>query len=344
MSEPRRLELVVPGLLGPVTDADAVARLGLDLPVLGRLLARARLRRDPGAEGEGAFLRPFGVAGPPWPAAAAARAGEADDADPGERWWLRVDPVHLRVDTTRARLFGAHALNLTEDEARELTARLNEFFAADGLTFEAPAPDRWYVGFERSFDLHTHAPEHVTGRNIDPFLPTGADARAWRGWLNEVQMLLHDAPVNAERESRGALPVNSVWPWGGGSAPAVVTAPARVWSDEPITRGLARRAGTPLREPPTHPDDVAFEPGSTLLVDTSAIGPLVHGDIEEWLERLARLERLWLAPLLDRLRHGRLDRLDIVPADGRRFAVTRTDLRRFWRRPRPWTHWLKEEQ
>ena len=343
MPSPRRLELVVPGLLGPVTDADAVARLGLDLPILGRLLARARLRVDPDADGEGALLRPFGIAGPPWPTAAAARAGEVDDADPGERWWLRADPVHLRVDTTHARLFGAHALDLSVDETAALVARLNEFFAADGLAFEAPAPDRWYLGFERAFDLDTHAPERVAGRNVDPFLPTGADARAWRSWLNEVQMLLHDAPLNAQRERRGALPVNSVWLWGGGIAPAAGTAPAHVWSDEPVTRGLARRAGVAWQRRPDGPGEVAFEPGTSLLVESGLVGPLVHGDIEGWLERLARLDRIWLSSLLERLRHGRLDRLDIVPGDGRRFTVTRVDLRRFWRRPRPWTRWLKEE-
>ena len=280
MAAVRHLELVVPGLLGPVTDADAVARLRPDLPAL---LARADPVRGTAPESLAPIFDAFGISGPDWPAAAPARLGEADGNSVrlGERWWVRADPVHLRVDTTHARLFGAWALDLRAEESAALIERLNELYAGDGLVFEAPAPDRWYIACPRPSDLRAVTPDRVAGRNVDAFMPTGSDARAWRAWLNEVQMLLHDAPVNADRERRGALPVNSVWLWGGGQCPAVSDGPDRVYADEPVAVGLARLAGIPGESTGAAPWSGQWPEGNTLAVDARAVDPLVHGEMPE---------------------------------------------------------------
>ncbi len=345
MAAVRHLELVVPGLLGPVTDADAVARLGLDLPALAWLLARADPVAGTGPDSLAPVFDAFGVSGPDWPAAAPARLGEADGDSVrlGERWWVRADPVHLRVDTTHARLFGAWALDLQADESAALIERLNGLYADDGLVFEAPAPDRWYIGCPQPSDLRAVTPDRVAGRNVDAFMPEGSDARAWRAWLNEVQMLLHDAPVNTDRERRGALPVNSVWLWGGGQCPAVSGAPDRVYADEPVALGLARLAGIPGKSTGAASWTGQWPEGNTLAVDARAVDPLVHGEIETWLECLAALERDRIAPLVQGLRQGHLDTVTIAPGDGRRFRVNRRGLRRFWRRNRPWTAWLETD-
>lgn len=333
------LTVIVPGLLGPVTDPDAVAGLLPDLPATAALLARADRLADTATTAEAALCRAFGIDGPPWPVAAAARAGEADAVAPGGHWWLRADPVHLRVDTNHARLFGAHVLELEAGEADALVARLNAHFGADGLVFETPAPDRWYLALDEAQALEAHTPAEVAGRNVDHFLPTGADAARWRGRLNEIQMLLHDAPPNRAREQHGRPTVNSVWVWGGGHAPTTRAAPAQVLAADPLARGLARLAG--MEAGPLPASATALEPGGhTLVFEPAAREPLVHGEIEAWLGAIQRLEGAWLAPLRERLRRGDIGSLDIVPADGRRFRVTRAALRRFWRRPRPWTHWL----
>lgn len=345
MATARHLELVVPGLLGPVTDADAVARLSPELPSLAWLLARADRGAETATESLAPVFEAFGVTGPTWPAAAVARLGEPDgDAVTlGERWWVRADPVYLRVDTTHARLFGAWALDLQANESAALIERLNEFYADDGLVFEAPVPDRWYIGCPRTSDLRAVPPDRVAGRNVDAFMPEGDDARAWRAWLNEVQMLLHDAPVNTRRERRGALPVNSVWVWGGGRCPVVSAGPGHVYADEPVALGLARLAETPAAPVDAAPWTAAWPAGDSLAVDTRAGDPLVHGEIETWLECLAELERDRIEPVLRGLRQGRLDAVTIAPGDGRRFRLTRRAMRRFWRRSRAWTDWLGVE-
>jgi len=69
--------------------------------------------------------------------------------------------------------------------------------------------------------------------------------------MNEAQMLLHEHPVNAGREARGELALNSIWFWGGGVIDASKARPfSTVVGDDPLTRGLALAAGIPARALP----------------------------------------------------------------------------------------------
>lgn len=352
MAESRRLLLIVPGLLGPVPDPGALAALAPELPALGRLLSRADCERDGILGGEASICAAFGIEGPPWPVAAAARAGEdvSFDEQAAQRWWLRADPVHLRVDSSNARLFAGYALRLQAAEADQLVATLNAHFAADGLCFEAPAPDRWYLSLDQPAGLTTHSPAEVAGRNVDSFMPAGEDARVWRTRLNEAQMLLHEAEANSARERAGALPVNSIWLWGGGWTPRPSSGPGHVLADDALTRGLARLAASAsaadreqsLGELPAHGVDWQPTAGTTLAVDWGLRDPLIHGEPEVWLEAIQRLEQDWFSPLLNRLQAGAFDELEMRPGDGRRFVISRRRLRRFWRRGRAWSSWLEQ--
>ena len=58
-------------------------------------------------------------------------------------------------------------------------------------------------------------------------MPRGADGGTWKRWQNEIGMLLHEHPVNVEREANGNVPVNGVWFWGGGRLADVSRVPAR---------------------------------------------------------------------------------------------------------------------
>ncbi len=345
MPETRRLLLLAPGLLGPVADADAVAALCPSLPALERFLRRADVLDDVHADRfEAARFAAFGLGGAELPVAAVSRFGEADGgtAHVGESCWLRADPVHLRIDTHTARLFGDHVLGLDGDEARALVRRLNEHFANDGLHFEAPAPSRWYVAVQETVKLHTHPPYRVAGRNIDAFLPSGEHAGRWRGWMNEAQMLLHDAPANRERERSGRLPVNSIWPWGAGRLPPqpLETVPDAVWAEDPVTLGLARLANTRSEPLPRGAHEWQPVTGFNLVATTAALEPLVHGDIEDWLARVARLDGDWLAPLQRRLAAQELDAVELAVDTPRRYRLRRAHRWRLWRRRRAWTRWL----
>jgi len=347
MTQNRRLQMIAPGLLGPVTDADAVAALHASIPALERFLARADARDEVSPDFAAAVFAAFSLGGRDLPVAAVSRLGEHDGgtAHVGEFHWLRADPVHLRVDTHNARLFGSHMLELQADEARGLVERLRAHFEEDGLRFEAPVPERWYVATRENFDLHADSPQRVAGRNIDLFLPTGTDAGRWRQWMNEAQMLLHDAPENLRRADEGRLPVNSFWPWGGGRLPVepFETVPDVVWSDEPMVHGLARLAEIPAHPLPASVADWLPAEGDNLVVHSGLADPLVHGDIEGWLEAVDRFAGKWVGPLHERVGAGELDEFVLAVDGSRRFRLRPVHRRRWWRRRRPWTRWLDRE-
>lgn len=347
MPEPRRLLMIVPGLLGPVTDVEAVKALHPSVPLLERFLARADVEDDVNEDFAAAVFAAFAIGGRDLPVAPVSRLGEHDggSAHVGEYYWLRIDPVHLRIDTHNARLFGDHVLELDADEADAFIERLHEHFAEDGLRLDAPAPARWYAAVTERFELHTESPQRVAGRNIEPFLPSGADAGRWRRWMNEAQMLLHDAPENVRREREGRLPVNSFWPWGGGRLPVepIETVPAATWSDEPLVRGLARLAEVPAHSLPARAADWIPGEGDNLVVDANVVEPLVHGDIEGWLTAVERFASDWIGPLQERVAAGELDEVTLAVDGPQRFRLQTRHRRRWWRRKRSWTAWLEAE-
>jgi len=333
------LIVVVPGLCGPESDPPLSDYLRDSRPVaLDCLLSRARVAADSG-HGLGATLgRLFGLGlEPDRDLPVAALTWLADTGQSSGAWLMRADPVHLRADQSRLRLFDCHSFTITREEADALVAAFNAYFRETGWELAAPQPQRWYLSLPQPAALQTQSPDRVAGQDIDPCLPRGAEAARWHALLNEIQMLFHSHPVNAAREQRGAPPINSIWPWGGGGLPAQLQPRVtRLLADHPLAVGLARHAGLPRAELPASVRELLAMPGAgcTLLVDDRLEWPMHYGDIEAWLDGLQALEADWFVPLLAALRSGAVASLEIHPCNGLGFHVTRGGLRRFWKRVR----------
>jgi hypothetical protein len=85
------------------------------------------------------------------------------------------------------------------------------------------------------------------GESVQPHLPQGEDAAAWRLLLTEVQIAWHHHPVNAARDERGAAPVNGLWLHGGGRHAALpASGLAQVAAHDPAVRGWAQAAGAAI--------------------------------------------------------------------------------------------------
>jgi hypothetical protein len=146
--------------------------------------------------------------------------------------------------------------------------------------------------------------------------------------MNEAQMLLHEHPVNTEREARGAPAVNSVWFWGGGTLDARIARPfSVVLAEDPLARGLALAAGIPERQLPASAGAALAmlppEGAALMLLDSSASAALEHD---------------WFEPLLAALGRGRIGMLSLVlPGKESILEVetVRSDLRYFWRTRKP---------
>ena len=310
------LILVVPGLLAQPPDALAAA------PSLAAI-ARAASRPRVDARGlASALLTAIGAADET-PVAPLAALGAG--IDPGDDYIIAADPVLLAADRDDVVLLG-RVDDLAADDAATLAALLDRHFAADGLRFVLARPDAWFAQARHAPDLRTTPFDAACRRGIYAHLPHGADAITWRRWQNEIQMLLHEHPVNEAREAHGRAPVTGIWFWGGGRLADAVTlpvvdvtaAPGRVGD---IARGIAQAArGTlALLDAPDDAERVAA--GASRNPAAGAARPaLVVLDTLGQAEDIAALEARWLLPAARLLFTRRIARLELL-ADGNGIAA-----------------------
>lgn len=339
------LTLVIPDLI-PSQPAGALVDVYRDLavPDLAFLLARAQRRAFPGIGLETWLGRHFGL-GEDDELPVAALSLLAEHGDPGEAYWLCVDPVHLEPHRDQLVLGGPETLAIGRTEADALVAMLNAHFSGHGISFHHIRPDRWYARLTKPLALRTHPLPEVSGHSINALMPAGPDGGRLRRLMNDVQMLLHAHPVNRAREAQGQPTVNSIWPWGGGRLPAVEARPFdHVWADDLLAQGLALASHTPCAELPANGHVLleAAEADNHLVVLDGLRAAAARGEAEVWRRALRNLEEKWFKPLAQAFRKGRLTGLVILALGrphGMRFELAPRARWKFWRRARPLAHY-----
>ncbi|MEK7207629.1 MAG: hypothetical protein AAB134_07095, partial [Pseudomonadota bacterium] len=308
---------------------------------LETLLSRAEPANKPPPAGfEASQFSLFGIAKEEHtdlPVAAVTRVLDMGVIDNG--WWLRADPVHLSLERDSLVLADASRLDVTPEEAGRLVAEIMEVFKADGWVLKAPRPDRWYLKPVQTQQITTTPLSEVVGQDIHPYLPQGPGGKAWHTTLNEIQILLHTATANVERERNGKLPINSLWFWGGGILPRIKPVSwVQVWSAEPVSLALARLSGTPSENPPSSFDEwmqQVVKPGDHLVVLDEVHDAVLSGDQQEWITAVQGIEQAWMAPLLSTLKKSGLGSASLLTDAGQGFSLTPRMARRWWRRRRP---------
>ncbi len=235
-----------------------------------------------------------------WPIAPL--TARASGLTPGQDFWLRLDPVFLDVGLRGPYLRGD--LHLPPEDTHVLARLLTPLLAEPGFSLHPPGPSAtdgaFHVRCPAPPDLQTTPLDQVTGRLPMAFLPRGKDAPLWARLLHEMQMLLHDHPLNLRRQDQGQAPVNSFWLWGGGLLPPPCHGLDRVWGRHPLLQQMARGTGVAVADCPPHAAEALQAPGQSglvLLASTNAAP--------------ATWERDWFRPLARALRLGRLATLNL---------------------------------
>jgi hypothetical protein len=198
------------------------------------------------------------------PAAAITRQFLAGDA--GDTLWLSADPAWVQPDMSGVRLLACGRMGLSLDEAQALAEPLRPVFDEAGMQLEISTPDHWHLRLPADTPLPGLAPpSQALGEDLAQHLPQGAHGRRWRVLQNDIQVLLHQHPLNAQRRTRGQSLLNSLWMWGGGRLPAPSTTTLTgVVSDDLLLRARAARAG--IAQPLRTADAVAAA-GAGWLID-----------------------------------------------------------------------------
>jgi hypothetical protein len=224
-------------------------------------------------------------------------------------WACLATPVHYTAEMSNVRLAHDGILRLDQATAAALALDFNRIWRDSGIAMKVGRFADLFCIFDAPLRVTTQDPEVVLDRHIEDFLPQGADAPRLRRLMSEIEMWLFEHAATGAPRARHSSTANGLWLWGGG---ALRTAPA-------------------LLDLESAGEDVVF---SYFNGDVSRGGVVVapRPDSAEW----PAAEAQWLKPAVTALKSGRLKRLLLSGAD-RCFTIRAANLRRFWRRDRPWT-------
>ena len=243
----------------------------------------------------------------------------------GERsaaWMAAADPVHLEPMINDLRVSAFSTDELKASELRSLYADLQASLAGNSDVAFASIGRYGYLRGTSDFPVANVAPRCAHGESAEKHGPSSDPDGAYHRLLGEIQLALHQHPLNERREANGQRSINSLWFWGGGVAPEkeIKSIPPLFANDElflgywesctAVTEHWEGDFGRCL--------DVAV--GDFIVVADEADASLV-------IEHLQELRRM----LADR----RISRLSVLFGDGLNIQLDRLSKFRFWRRTSP---------
>jgi hypothetical protein len=192
---------------------------GLRSPSAEWLLGRADREGTSGADWR-SWLLEWAGAGPAdtrgWPAGPCVRA--SIDGRWPEGTWLCATPVHLLTGIDHLQLAPLETLRIDAEESTELVRSIDSFLAEVGMKLVRVRDATWALRWNGPLRASTWEPAQAAGLDVFDFMPSGPQAAKLRSLMNEIQMLLHDHPVNERRARKGEPVINSLWLWGAGES------------------------------------------------------------------------------------------------------------------------------
>jgi hypothetical protein len=268
------------------------------------------------------------------PASIAARCCNA--LKPGAVWL--ATPVHCSASLASVHLEHRGLLKLSAVELAALAADFGKVFEGSEFALLALAGGGFLLTGPAMGDTQGSEPARAVGMSIAAALP---QAPALRRLGAEIEIWLHEHPVNSARSARGELPVTGLWLWGGGipapgprKAARASVASDRAYGSDPYLSGLWCARGGEAQALPESIAAVEAAPArcSVILIE---LAELLTADRRASLgDALALLDARWLAPAAAHLARGAMHSLTVI-ANDRCLTLARRDFLKLWRRARP---------
>ncbi len=228
-------------------------------------------------------------------------------------FWFCLNPVHIHVARDHLVMQDQRRLAISEQEARQLFELAHAICEEDGHSLLWGDAKHWFLRADDWAELHTASLDAASGHNMDIWLASGAQARAWRRLQNEIQMTWHAHPINQAREERGERSINSVWLHSGSA-------------QLPATDFL-------MTELPYH--QLAASTCKRIVLPHLS-EPALNSDWGNWLAQFQKLEQDWFAPLCLALRDRKMGQIKFIFSDEQSLhivACRAPQAWRFWRKP-----------
>jgi hypothetical protein len=285
--------------------------------------------------------------------AAAARPSAATSVASGTVAWMAT-PMHLIAGMTSIHVDRRSILRLNTADQTTLADDFQRVFHDSGFHLQPlEAGDFLMLGPEVAH-TETQEPTRALGGSMGQHADS---SKALRRLGSEIEMWLHDHPINDTRRRRGELPVTSLWLWGAGAVTgrgdvgsargAVGGRPAIAAgaSDSPGTahgalafgrdsylQGLSAMRGAKVAPLPEQLADVFSYPHAQRAVLVIEIGVMLQSN-PKWtfFEAVADIDRRFIAPAVDAVNGGQCKRL-VVLANDYELTLRASDRLKFWRR------------
>jgi hypothetical protein len=311
------------------------------LPALETVLARARRHALP-AGWRGWLAERVGERPLPPAERVAAMQG---CAEPTRGHWLAT-PVHLFAGLDSVHVHPAGLLRLGDAEQQQLVSEFAAVFADSPWRLQALG-ERELLLSGPPLRASADDPAVVLGQEPTAAMPRGPDATALRRLGSELELWLHEHPVNLERQQRGELPVTTFWLWGARSDAA---------SDSELAQAM--RAPSDLVQPSVLPQLIgcdtyanalwrahaadraplprdASELGAALFTGRGSIVLYAPDNAGGLAALLTQLEQHWLRGALAALRARRIHTLWLLTG-AHAYQLGWLGLLRVWRPREPW--------
>lgn len=260
-----------------------------------------------------------------YPSAAVIRTGASGERASG--FWLRAQPIHFAAGLDRLTTVVLRGdSRMSESERALLEPIFTEHLQSSGLELHHACNDEWLLRSDVSLQLQTVSPEFAAANPRAEILPRGRDAGNLRRLMTEMQMLLHEHPVNARRQARGLPVINAIWIHGEGMLSDTASASLpEAWGEDFYLRGIYRLHDKSVRATPIDVPTMLsqMQRESVAVIDAS------DSDV---------LETQWLAPLTRALRGGAIAKLTLM-LDEWQVTADRAAMFKLWRRERPPMEW-----
>ncbi len=174
---------------------------------------------------------------------------------------FRCNLVTLEFQGNKIVMEDFSAGHITNEEARRVIIDLNRELATNEIRFYAGVSYRHLMvlrngaaKFSNMEKLEIPPPHDIIGKEISSFLPRMKEPVLTL--MKESQRLLKNHPVNHVREAKGLPPANSIWLWGQGRSPQMITLKERfgmdgyVISAVHLIKGIGILAGLEVLEVP----------------------------------------------------------------------------------------------
>ena len=260
----------------------------------------------------------------------------------GATAWLAT-PVHLIAGLTSLHLDRRSLLRLSPADLEDFALDFHRTFGDSGLRLLALPGGDFLMEGPATLSAATTEPARALVADLEASLAKGSDAKALKRLGAELEMWLHEHPVNEGRLRRGELPVSTLWLWGGGasptqlnSSPASPSSPSDVaFGSDAYLIGLWHAQGGSAR---ALPDDklagLLTDPRVERAVLVTEVTSMLHAN-PHWnlFEVLAELDRRYVSPAIAALRKGVVESVVLI-ANDTELRIGRRDSLKFWRRSR----------